>query len=80
MGWRGAAVSVVLLTRSSGSLGRLMCCSRRSDGDPGLGSPSGLDAKTRPARVSDVKRRGRGGGEELGGGFRDPRPSEGAGG
>ena len=68
MGWRGAAVSVVLLTRSSGSLGRLMCCSRWSDGDPGLGSPSGLDAKTRPARVSSRLRRGRGRCEGLGGG------------
>ncbi len=66
MGWRGAAVSVVLLTRSSGSLGRLMCCSRRSDGDPGLGSPSGLDAKTRPARVSSRLRHGRGRCEGLG--------------
>jgi len=63
MGWRGAAVSVVLLTRSSGSLGRLMCCSRRSDGDPGLGSPSGLDAKTRPPPPpSSPPGRGGGGG------------------
>ena len=68
MGWRGAAVSVVLLTRSSGSLGRLMCCSRWSDGDPGLGSPSGLDTKTRPARVSSRLRHGRGRCEGLGGG------------
>jgi len=50
MRWRGAAVSVVLLTRSSGSLGRLTLLQPLAGRPSGPGSPSGprREAPPRP--------------------------------
>lgn len=68
MGWRGAAVSVVLLTRSSGSLGRLTLLQPLAGRPSGPGSPSEprREDPPRPCLRREETRAGRG--EELGGG------------
>ena len=80
MGWRGAAVSVVLLTRLSGSLGRLTLLQPLAGRPSGPGSPSGPRREDPPRLCLRREETRAGRGEELGGGFRDPRPSGGAGG